>query len=60
MRPEDLEQLRLPGRILRGGDNVFGEKTRLQIPALLGAKGEADVLLKKLEEYRRIVGIPGQ
>jgi Ca2+-binding EF-hand superfamily protein len=56
MRPEDVEQLRQLGRVLRGEEEVFGGKTPLQILAMLGAKGEAGAQPAKLEEYRRIFG----
>ena len=36
--------------------NRIGEKTPLQILAMLGAKGEAGAQPEKLEEYRRIFG----
>ena len=58
MRPEDVEQLRQLGRILSQEEKkqALGEKTPLQILAMLGAKGEAGAQPDKLEEYRRIFG----
>jgi Ca2+-binding EF-hand superfamily protein len=46
-----LEHVGQPGQTYR-----IGEKTPLQILAMLGAKGEAAVQPNKLEEYRRIFG----
>ncbi len=56
MRPEDVEQLRQLGRILREEEKGLGERTPLQILVMLGAKGEVGAQPAKLEEYRRVFG----